>query len=305
MRAMQRIGAFLDISKTLDKENIWFLTLKGPLLSQHIYGDPTYRDFRDFDILIKPEDINRTLQIFKKEGYQYPEFEWPESEKKQQITLHFINQVELVHEETAVMFEVHWKLFSTRITNWKTVQKLFHENLETVEFGGLRLNRLSLEFELFYLIVHGGVHAWFRLKWLVDIHEILKRKEIDWKKFDQIVSECNAHRLVNICNTMLREYYPDGEQLPQTKIRSNNLGEFAIKQCKQPEGDPHISKVNTFRLLLYRLKLFPYWQYKIDVTKVITFCQTDLKYDWLPPKRLVYYLFRPAGYALRGVGILK
>lgn len=302
---MRRIASFLKTTKILNKENIWFLNLKGPLLSQRIYGDPTYRAFRDFDILVRTEDVNRTIQLLKSHGYQSPGFEWPNTKKKQEITLHFINQLEMIHPETGVMFEVHWKLFSTRIAKPDTVERLFRENIESVEFGGETLNQLSPEFELFYLIVHGGNHAWFRLKWLMDIHEILGRKEINWKKFNQIISACNAHRLTDICNTMLEQYFPDGKRLPQTKNNSHNLGSFAVEQCKQPEGDPHISRMNTARLTLYRWKLFPHWQHKLDVTKVITFCKTDLKYGWLPPYRFVFYLFRPVGYMLRSVGISK
>lgn len=305
MMAMQRIGSFIEIANILDEENIWFLNLKGPLLSQRIYGDPTYRAFRDFDILITPEDVNRTLRLFKKRGYHFPGFEWPEDKNKQRITLHFINQVELVHEESGIMFEVHWKLFSTRITTPETIDCLFQKSIEEIEFGGLKLKRLSPEFDLFYLIVHGGNHAWFRLKWLVDIHEILNRKELDWEKFNQIVAACNAYRLVDICNAMLREYFPEGKLLPSPKTGSHGLESFAIEQCRQPEGDPHINRINTTRLTLYRWRLFPHWQHKIDVTKVITFCKTDLKYDWLPPYRFVYYLFRPVGYVLRKVGLLK
>lgn len=303
--AMQRIGAFLEIARILNDANIWFLNLKGPLLSRRIYGDPTYRAFRDFDLLVKPGDVNQTLQLLGKKGYHPTEFAWPKSQKKQEITLHFINQVEMVQPESGVMFEIHWKLFSTRIADPKTVERLFRENIEPVDFGGPTLNRLSLEFELFYLIVHGGNHAWFRLKWLVDIHEILNRKEMDWERFNRIVSACAGHRLVEICNTMLCEYFPDGKRLPQAKNSSHNPGSFAIQQCRQPEGDPHISRINTFRLTLYRLKLFPYWRHKLDVTNVITFCKTDLKYEWLPPYRFVYYLFRPVGYVLRGVGVLQ
>lgn len=302
---MQQIGNFLKIVNILHSNNIWFLNLKGPLLSQRIYGDPTYRSFRDFDILVKPKDMNRTLQFFEKKGYKPTDFSWPESSKKQAITLHFINQLEMVHPDSGTIFEVHWKLFSTRIADPKTVDRLFRENIESTEFGGQTLNRLSFEFELFYLIVHGGNHAWFRLKWLMDIHEILNRKEVDWEAFNRIVSACSAHRLVDICNAMLSEYFPNGKQIPHIKRNSRNLGSFAIEQCRQPEGDPHLSRFNTFRLTLYRLKLFPHWRHKLDVTKVITFCKTDLKYKWLPPYRFMYYLFRPIGYILRNVGFLK
>jgi len=301
---MQNISSFLEIAKILQGKGIEFINLKGPLLSQRIYGDPTYRYSRDFDILVKPDDVNKTLQLLNNKGFDYPDFEWPESKKRQKIALHFLNQIELVHNNTGLMLEIHWKLFSTRITNPKKLNNLFRENIETIEFGGVELNRFSKEFELFYLIVHGGIHAWFRLKWLVDIHELLDRKTFHWEKFHHIISECNAQQLVSICNTMLREYFPSGPTFPNASA-SNQLANITLEQSRQPEGDPHITRTNTAKLLLYRMKLFPSIRYKTDVSKVITFCKTDLKYDWLPPYKPVYYLFRPVGYLLRTLGILR
>ena len=302
---MQQIGSFLETAKLLQENGIEFINLKGPLLSERIYGDPTYRYSRDFDILIKPNSLNKTLQLLQEKGYEYPDFTWPESKKKQKITLHFLNQVEMVHKQTGVMLEIHWKLFSTRITDQKILGSLIKENIETVEFGGVELHRFSNEFELFYLIAHGGVHAWFRLKWLVDIHEMLERKSFAWDQFHSIISTCNAQKLVDICSAVLREYFPKGPQIPGNEALSNKLAEIAVEQCRQPEDDPKASRTNTIKLILYRMRLIPTLRYKVDVSKVLTFCKTDLKYDWLPPYKFAYYLFRPAGFILRGIGVLK
>lgn len=305
MLVMQKIGSFLEIAKLLKENNIEFINLKGPLLSQRIYGDPTYRYSRDFDILIEPDMVHLTLQLLQEEGYHFPDFQWPKSKKRQEIALHFLNQIAMLHENSGVMIEIHWKLFSTRITDQKKLDSLIRDNIETVEFGGVNLNRFSKEFELFYLIVHGGIHAWFRLKWLIDIHEMLTRKTFDWQKFYHITSECNAQKLVSIGNAMLHEYFPVDPQIPNDLLVSEKLVRIAFEQCRQPEGDPHISRANTLKLLLYRIKLFPSIRYKTDVSKVITFYKNDLKYGWLPPYKFVYYLFRPFGYMLRRIGVLN
>ncbi len=305
MLGMQQIGTFLKIVKLLKIQGIEFINLKGPLLSQRIYDDPLYRYSRDFDILVEPNRVNQVLQLLQNEGFHFPDFEWPESKRRQHIALHFLNQIEMIHEESGLMMEIHWKLFSTRVTDQETLQNLVQENIETVEFGGVGLNRFSKEFELFYLVVHGGIHAWFRLKWLVDIHEMLERKTFNWEKFHRIIADCNAQKLVPICNAMLQEYFPDGPRIPDATPVPKKLANIALEQCRQPEGDPHITRANTSKLLYYRMKLFPSIQYKTDVSKVITFCKTDLKYDWLPPFKPAYYLFRPVGYVLRSTGIIE
>lgn len=302
---MQRIGRFLEVAKALQEKKIRFVNLKGPLLSQRIYGDPTYRVSRDFDILVNPEDLNQALYLLEKHGYEPQEFEWPQSPKKQKLARYFLNQIEMVHGETGIALEVHWKLFSTRIIEHEKFDQLLRDHITEYELAGQNLNCFSQEFELFYLVVHGGIHAWFRLKWLVDVQEFMNRKRVDWKKFNQIVSSYKAQKLVDICNTMLKEYFPDGKRLPITGSDAGELGTIALEQCKQPAGDPHETRFNTLRLIRYRMKLFPNRRYKLDVLHVITFCKTDLKYKWLPPYKIVCYLFRPVGYLLRGLGVLK
>jgi hypothetical protein len=40
-------------------------SLKGPLLSQHIYNDPTVRFSHDIDILIDEQQIDSTVKLFR------------------------------------------------------------------------------------------------------------------------------------------------------------------------------------------------------------------------------------------------
>ncbi len=305
LREMQRIGSFLEVAKILDEENIWFVNLKGPLLSERIYGDPTYRSFRDFDILVKPKDLNRVLYLLGEHGYAFRKFKWPQSSKRQRIARYFLNQIEMFNSETGITLEIHWKLFSARITEEKTMRRLIRDNVEQVDFGGHELNVFSAEFELFYLVVHGSIHAWFRLKWLVDIHEYLHRITVDWETFNRMVSNTKAQKPVDICNIMLGKYFPDEKRLPMAGTNAGELASIALEQSRQPEGDPHKTRQNTLKLLRYRMKLFPSRRYKMDVMHVITFNKMDLKYKWLPPYKYAYYLFRPFGWLLRGLKILN
>ncbi|NBB76432.1 MAG: hypothetical protein GVY02_03550, partial [Bacteroidetes bacterium] len=114
MRELQRMAEFLEAAKRLQQEEIDFINLKGPLLSRRIYGDPAYRYSRDYDILVEPARVDRTIRLLQELGFEFLEFEWPESSGRQEIALHFINQVEMINPQTGVMIEVHWKLFSTR-----------------------------------------------------------------------------------------------------------------------------------------------------------------------------------------------
>jgi hypothetical protein len=68
------------------------------------------------------------------------------------------------------------ELFACR----KNYSKLF-PNLSQLSFAGRTFTVLNPELDLLYLVIHGGLHGFFRLKWLVDI-KIFWRKLLLTKK---------------------------------------------------------------------------------------------------------------------------
>jgi hypothetical protein len=61
LQQLNQLSKFLEIADAFIKKDIWFLPLKGPMLSYRIYGDATCRISRDFDFLIKQKDVETTI----------------------------------------------------------------------------------------------------------------------------------------------------------------------------------------------------------------------------------------------------
>jgi hypothetical protein len=55
---LKMLRNFIAITDLLRQNEIPFISLKGPLLSQHIYNDPTVRFSHDIDILIDEQQID-------------------------------------------------------------------------------------------------------------------------------------------------------------------------------------------------------------------------------------------------------
>lgn len=72
-----------EICNYLDNNNIEYLIVKGPILSNIIYGDPIFRNFGDIDILLLDfeSDALKVLTYLDKNGY-VQDFGW---EKKRKI----------------------------------------------------------------------------------------------------------------------------------------------------------------------------------------------------------------------------
>lgn len=299
MEQMQKLGRFLQLTAEMHKQNLRFIILKGPLLSQRIYDDATCRRMRDYDILVKQEEVSSTVSFFLDRGFTFGGFQWPESEKRQKMAFYFLNQVVLHHLADNIIIEVHWKLFSDRLVSDMKVSRLIEENTGFTNLGGQEFRQFSIEFELLYLIIHGTTHAWFRLKWLLDIAELIKRGNPDREKFKHLAEKLKAERFVGVCHGVLKENFPEQSIFFIDFPIPKKITELALRQIEREAGDQKDTLSNTLTLIRYRLALSSKWRYKADVIRVLTFCAEDLEFKWVPPYRIFYYIFRPVGYILR------
>lgn len=305
MKKLQQLGYFLKLTDEMKEEGLNGILLKGPALSQKVYGDPFYRTSHDFDLLFDANDLSRAIQFFESRGFEGVKFKWPESEKNQERAKELINQYFIFHREQNVSIEIHWKLFDRRFADPSVAEKLVWENTTTVEINGHSLKTLDGEFELLYLVIHGSLHAWFRLKWLVDIHEILKRRTIDKERFKALTEELGAGRFVSVCNGVLSYMYPEGELLPCDVNTKPSLVNEAIFQLKRRENDPFDTLENTVRQVRYQLALSAKWQYKSDILRTLLFNKSDLEIDWLPSGRFSLFFLRPFTFVMRKIGWIK
>lgn len=301
---MQQLGQFLKLYKELKNEGVTPVVLKGPMLSQRLYGDPFYRTSNDFDLLFRETELNDAISFFEKRGFYGSKFKWPNTVKRQNLAREMTNQYVMYHPEFNVLIELHWKLFDRRFANPETVWKIVEHNKTVSELNGQLYVHLDGEFELLYLVIHGSMHAWFRLKWLVDIQQILNQQEVDKKVFIELVKKLGAERFVSVCNKVLQKFYPDGERLPGNWKPEKRQSRIALAQIQRPDNDPFNTFKNTMELEYYQISLSPRWRYKADIFRLMLFNKKDLEITWIPSYSYMLYLFRPLSYALRKAGFL-
>jgi hypothetical protein len=305
MKKLQQLGDFLKLMEEMRNEGLNGLLIKGPALSQKIYGDPFYRTSHDFDLLFDPGELSRAIHFFECRGFRGVKFSWPESDKNQERAKSLMNQYFIFHQKKNLSIELHWKLFDRRFTDPSIAEKMVWENTATVEINGHSLQSLDGDFELLYLVIHGSLHAWFRLKWLVDVHEILKRRAIDEERFKALTDQLGAGRFVSVCNGVLRNVYPEEALLPCNITPKPRIVNEAIYQLNRPGNDPFDTLKNTVRQVRYQLALSPKWQYKWVIFRTLLFNKSDLEIAWLPAGRLSLFFFRPVTFVMRKVGWIK
>ena len=262
LHQLNHLSKFLEIADVFIKKDIWFLPLKGPMLSYRIYGDATCRISRDFDFLIKQEDVEPTITLLRNLGFKYEPGRWHENGTGNNHIASMVNQLTLFHPDTKIIIEIHWRVFIDPIINFDEIEKLVRQNIQQFEFVGKKMNQFTIEFELLYLIIHGGLHTWRRLKWLVDVHEIVSRYQIDHKKFEQLTEQFGAQRMVGACNALLRHFFASSQILPVDYPVPEWFQQYAIWQAEREEDFPDKRLANLFKLRLYYIQAFPSRMYK-------------------------------------------
>ncbi|MEN8148044.1 MAG: nucleotidyltransferase family protein [Campylobacterota bacterium] len=166
----------LQLMQLFNVNSVDAMAFKGPVLGELAYGSVALRQYGDLDILIKKNDIEKTLSLLLQRGYT-PEIELEKSTLKTFYSC--VNVIGL--QRGSVRVEIHWELLSKNYAIEWEEEKLWRES-ESVEINRKPVRTLSFENHILYLCAHGSKHLFERLEWICDIERAIRAQEsIDWE----------------------------------------------------------------------------------------------------------------------------
>lgn len=166
---------------------------KGPTLAGELYGDIALRSFVDLDLLVPPDQAWLALQVLAVAGY-HPDF--PLSENRWPALRRAVNHLTLHDRDHGHMVELHWAPFHP--------MQAFPVDLaphwQRLNAGGrARVGTLPAEELLVLLCIHGTVHRWEKLKWVVDIERLRHRyPTLEWAEVASLAERGGAGRCVRL-----------------------------------------------------------------------------------------------------------
>ncbi|SMC97973.1 nucleotidyltransferase domain-containing protein [Sporomusa malonica] len=201
-KTLQMSAEFVRILRALEQKEIFAIVMKGFPLAYQLYGDITLRMSRDLDLLVHPEDVDEARRAIESNGYVWKHplahttparfKKWMESNK------HLVYW----HPELEICIELHWRLDSWGMDFPLNVVK---NNMTSMQMFGQSVNILDKEELLLYLVIHGAVHAWFRVKWLVDIDLIVRKGDFSWERLFLLADSLSVKSVLNQAIILLRE----------------------------------------------------------------------------------------------------
>lgn len=171
-------GEILRIAAEFRSAGIPVAVLKGSVFAQLAYGDPSFREFSDLDLLLHPTDIDRSIPIFERLGYRPV---WNRDIAYITGFLGNVGECNLFNPLLGAAIDLHWRV-STRATALAPSLSDFPSGFQPVILAGSAVLSLALADLPLYLAAQGGGDQWCDLRRLCDLAEFLRRyPDLDWQ----------------------------------------------------------------------------------------------------------------------------
>ena len=173
-QVLTQISEAARLKRDLDRAGIRSMMIKGPPLSALAFGDPTVRASRDIDLYVDRDRVREADRLIVEAGYRRFAPGIALTPREERAFLRLRCQYAYFSDQAGVIQELHWRLTS----NSKLMpvdEATLWSRADPVRLNGVDFLTLPDEEMFLYLCIHGSVHVWFRLKWLVDVAALLSR----------------------------------------------------------------------------------------------------------------------------------
>ena len=175
---MRRLQALAEVNAAFAREGIRMLSMKGPLLSMELYGDPGMRTSKDLDLMVSPEDLTRAGEVLKGLGYELEPHPYAATPLQHKYYNLIENEKHEVYHRSEICIELHWQ------HDYQTEQSFddLWERREERPFMGGKTAVMGADDRYPALFIHAAEHGFMRLRWLLDLYELQKKPGYSWER---------------------------------------------------------------------------------------------------------------------------
>lgn len=185
---LKMIAEAKRLTTLLANAGIPSLLLKGPALSQQLYGQFAAREPRDLDLLISDTHLKAVHSLILQSGYVCcvpieqtltpKQFKFYQKQKKSFV---------YYHKKTDQQLELHWRLFDdAQLFPFELSENI--SSLDQLHIADATIFTLGQDDNLLYLLLHGSHHAWSQLSWVYDIAQLVHRaSSLNWIRIQKRV----------------------------------------------------------------------------------------------------------------------
>ncbi|MBF0129132.1 MAG: nucleotidyltransferase family protein [Alphaproteobacteria bacterium] len=278
------------------------MVLKGVPLSRQIHDDIATRGAGDIDLIASAERMWEVDEVLVTAGYRRKASLM--SDRHRAAYRLWAKEMGYRHPELGVYVELHWRLTKNPRLLHIDFGQLW-DGRDSVGIGGAAIPAMSRGQLPVYLCVHGALHGWERLRWLLDLADLLE----DAEEMDRAIEEA---RRLGLAPLMLEAIGLAGRWLGL---------EIPAPVRIQIAADPQVKRLDALRLRFMsgpawyrrpgrfayavslrkrRHALKPGWRYRTSEIVSDLACPSDWEAISLPAGMIWLYPFlRPWGWLVR------
>lgn len=212
-----------QVSKLFTENEIRTLFLKGPILAHDLYGDISLRTSCDLDMLIPIYQLEKAETLLLEQGYVKDDYiqtilnDWKWRH----------HHITFFHPQKQIKLEIHWRL-NPGPGKEPSFEQLWERKRKST-LTSYPIYLLGSEDLFLFLVTHGARHGWSRLRWLVDINQIV-RQSLDWVEINRLLKKYHFLSLGGQALTL-------ASQLLNTTIIKEMMGLTNKKRSRQLAQD--------------------------------------------------------------------
>ena len=235
LRALQLGATLQNLIPAMTARGLQPLALKGPALAVQAHGALSTRGGVDLDILLSEEQWPAALEVLQQQGYT------PAPGQRLPLA-RGTHELVLLHRERRPRVELHRRLLRHRHLIADT-QGMAQE----VDLQGTQVASLDPIHALPYLIAHANQHCFRRLIWLMDIHALLQRPDLDMQRVAREIQRTGTCAMLDTCLTLLDTLFGTPVAAPLQRVRrpcraSHIMAALALEAIRESLSDDEVAQ---------------------------------------------------------------
>lgn len=190
----------------LKEHNIQAVPYKGTAFSKQFYGDLVSRESSDIDLIIKPEDLEKAIPVFKADGYL------AESDYLYQYfgNHFFARDVEYNFNKfkngmREFHIELHWDIVNDTFFKSRNTHSLLYYNTNTIKIVNKENDMLNNNAHFLCVLIHHSFkHIFESFSNIIDIGMFVHQEQItiDKEFIDKYSFDLQLKRVLSISNIL-------------------------------------------------------------------------------------------------------
>jgi len=176
VHAMLMLGELRRLLRTLNERDIPAVVLKGPVLGERVYPEPSLRPFGDIDLLIHEINLETVAGLLRERGYV--DKNEPDQHNGRLHHCHGLFQRIMRHPESGAIIEIHCDHLQIGLEP-VSMDEIWARS-EPIAFGNQCARSLATPDLFVQLCVHLHRHGFERLIWFKDLDLLVRRGVVDW-----------------------------------------------------------------------------------------------------------------------------